>query len=223
MSVVVAIKANGKIYIGADSQVTRGGTRTTLKNENNYKVWRVPNAPHCLMAQVGILRDANVVRLMPNLVTEYNIYKEHICFDFVVKKIVPDIVEELTKFGFLKDGEKTDCLDSSFLFAYKDQLWSIGQDKSVIEVEDYVAIGSGSDQAIGSLLSTEGQNPKERIVKAIKSSAACDIYVDYPIILTETETGEFEIITEKNESKYLGGEVKKKETKKVEKEEEQSF
>ena len=127
-----------------------------------------------------------------------------------MKKVVPDIVEELTKFNFLKDGEKTEVLDSCFLFAYEDQLWVIGQDKSVIEIEDYVSIGSGSDQAIGSLLSTEGQDPRQRIVKAIKSSAATDIYVDYPIILTDTETGEFEIITEKTESKYIS-EKKKKE------------
>lgn len=212
MSVVVAVKENGKIYIGADSQVTKGGTRTTLKNENNYKIWKVIGVDHCLMAQVGMLRDANVIRLMPDLVTDYNVFKEHICFDFVVKKIVPDIVSELTRFNYLKDGEKSEYLDSSFLFAYKDKLWVIGQDKSVIEVEDYVAIGSGSEQAIGSLLSTEGHNPKERIVKAIKSSAACDIYVDYPIILTDTEDGEFEIITEKSEGKYLN-ETKKKEAK----------
>lgn len=210
MSVVVAIKENGKIYIGADSQVTKGGTRTTLKNENNYKVWRVIGAPHCLMAHVGNLRDANVVRLMDDLVTDYNIYREHIGFDFVVKKVVPDIIEELNHYGLLKDGKNAEYLESSFLFAYKDQLWMISQDKSVIEVEDYVSIGSGADQAIGSLLSTEGQNPKERIVKAIKSSAATDIYVDYPIILVDTENGEFEIVTEKTEGKYISDKPKRK-------------
>ena len=188
--------------------MTKGGTRTTLKNENNYKVWRVIGAPHCMMAQVGNLRDANVVRLMHDLVTDYNIYREHISFDFVVKKVVPDIVSELAQYNLIKD-EKVEFLESSFLFAYKDQLYSIGADKSVIEIEDYVAIGSGADQAVGSLLSTEGLSPKERIVKAIKSSAACDIYVDYPIILTDTEEGEFEIVTEKTESKYLGGGKKK--------------
>ena len=212
MSVVVAIKENGKVYIGADSQVTKGGTRTTLKNENNYKVWRVIGAPNCLMAHVGNLRDANVIRLMPDLVTEYNIYRNHIGFDFVVKKVVPDIVDELTNCGYLKDGKNADFLDSSFLFAYKDQLYMINTDRAVIEIEDYVAIGSGADQAIGSLLSTEGQNPKERIVKAIKSSAASDIYVDYPIILSDTEDGEFEIVTEKNEGKFLS-DNKKKESK----------
>lgn len=96
-----------------------------------------------------------------------------------------------------------------FFFAFKDKLYVIGRDRSVIEVDDYVAIGSGEDQAIGSLLSTEGDNPKERIVKAIKASAASDIYVDYPIILTDTEGTEFEIITEKNEGKYLGKGKKK--------------
>ena len=210
MSVVVAIKENGKVFIGADSQVTKGGTRTTLKNENNYKVWRVPNAPHCLMAQVGNLRDANVVRLMQDLVTDYNIYRGHIGFDFVVKKVVPDIVEELTRFGYLKDGKNTEYLDSSFLFAYKDQVWMIGQDKSVIEIEDYVAIGSGADQAIGSLLSTENENARDRIIKAIKASAAADIYVDYPIILTDTKSGEFDVITEKSEDKYTEPKKEKK-------------
>ena len=203
MSVVVAIKEGNKVYIGADSQVTKGGTRTTLKNPNNYKVWRVEGAPHCLMAQVGAFRDSCIVRCMDRLVTDYNIYRDHICYEFVVKKIVPDIVEELKRYGMLRDEKYVECLDSEFVFAYKDQLYVIGRDKSVIEVDDYVALGSGEDQAIGSLLSTDGEEPRERIVKAIKASAAADIYVDYPIILTDTECGEFEIITEKNENKYL--------------------
>ena len=203
MSVVVAIKENNKVYIGVDSQVTKGGTRTTLKNPHNYKVWRVPGAPHCLMAQVGSFRDSNVVRLMDRLVTDYNIFREHVGYEFVVKKVVPDIVEELKKYGMLKDDKYIECMDSAFIFAFEDQLYMIGRDLSVIEIDDYVAMGSGEDQAIGSLLSTEGEKPKERIVKAIKASAAADIYVDYPIILTDTECGEFEIVTEKNEDKYL--------------------
>lgn len=210
MSVVVAIKENGKVFIGADSQVTKGGTRTTLKNPNNYKVWKVMGADNCLIGHVGNLRDANVVRLMSGLVTDYNIYKNHIDYEFVVKKVVPDVVDELKNYGNVKDEKFVDFLDSSFLFAYKDQLYVIGRDRSVIEVDDYVAIGSGEDQAIGSLLSTEGDSPRERIVKAIKASAAADIYVDYPIILTDTESTEFEIVTEKNEGKYLAKGSKKK-------------
>lgn len=203
MSVVVAIKEGNKVYVGADSQVTKGGTRVTLKNVNNYKVWKVRGVDNCLMGQVGNVRDANIVRLMDSLVSDYSVYKGYIDYEYVVKKIVPDIVDELKSYGNIKDEKYVDFIDSSFVFVFKDQLYLIGRDRSVIEIDDYVAIGSGEDQAIGSLLSTEGENPKTRIIKAIKASAASDIYVDYPIILTDSEGTEFEVITETDEKKYL--------------------
>ena len=37
------------------------------------------------------------------------------------------------------------------------------------------------------------------IYDAIKSSASSDIYVDYPIILINTNSPEFEMITERND------------------------
>ena len=79
MSVVVAIKEGNKIYIGADSQVTKGGTRTTLKNPNNYKIWKVDGVDHTLMAHVGNVRDANVVRLMRGVIDESMIIMTRIC------------------------------------------------------------------------------------------------------------------------------------------------
>jgi len=196
MSVVVAIKENGKVYFGADSQVTRGGTRSTLKNPNNFKVWKVIGAENCIMGHVGNVRDANVVRLMDRLVTEYNIYKEHIDFEFVVCKIVPDILDELRKYRYIKDEKYFESIDSRFLFAYKDQLYLINFDGTVLEIDDYAAIGSGENQALGSLLSTEDLAPEDRIITAIKASAATDIYVDYPIVLVNTIDQEFEIVTE---------------------------
>ena len=204
MSVVVAIRENGKIYMGADSQVTKGGTRVTLKNPNNYKIWKVDGGEHCLMGQVGNLRDGNVIRLMRDVFDDYDEFYERVNYRFVVKYLVPEIIKSLRDAKYIKvTDEYVDSLDSSFLFAYRDKLFLINSDLAVIEVNDYVAIGSGADQAIGSLLSTEGQSPKRRIVKAIKASAACDIYVDYPIILTDTDKTEFEIVTEDNEGKYL--------------------
>lgn len=209
MSVVVAIKEGNKIYMGADSQVTKGGSRTTLNNPNNYKIWQVEGCEHCLMGQVGNLRDANIIRLLSGLVDDYDEYCDRVNYRFVVKYLVPEIVKNLKEVNYIRSKDNyMEFMDSSFLFAYKDRLYSIGSDCSVIEVDDYVAIGSGANEAIGSLLSTDGEDPKKRIVKAIKASAASDIYVDYPIILVDTETSEFEIVTEKNEHKYLKKEVK---------------
>ena len=201
MSVVVAIKKGDKIYIGADSQVTRGGTRATLKNPNNYKVWKVRGTEHCLMAHVGNVRDANAIRIMDGLVTEYDAYKRRVDFDFVVKYVVTDIVNELKKYGYVKDEQYLDHMDSRYLFAYENQLFMINSDGCVLEIDDYVAIGSGEDQAIGSLLSTEGEDPETRVIKAIKASAASDIYVDYPIILSNTDSTKFKVINEMDEKK----------------------
>jgi ATP-dependent protease HslVU (ClpYQ) peptidase subunit len=212
MSVVVAIKHNNKIYIGADSQVTRGGSRTTLKNPNNYKIWKVEDTNNCIMGHVGYLRHANVVRLMRNLVDDYDTYLDRVDYRFVVKYVVPEIIKTLKESHFLKVSDNyVDNMESSFIFAYRDKLFVIGADCSVIEVDDYCAIGSGSLEAIGSLISTEGEDIKSRIVKAIRASAASDIYVDYPIILTDTAKTEFEIITEDNEDKYLKKGKKKNE------------
>lgn len=202
MSVVVAIKEGGKVFVGADSQVTRGGTRTTLSNPNNYKIWKVNGTDNCLMAHVGWVRDANVVRTL-YIVDDYDVYRDCIDFRYVVKRVVPQITEALTDAKFLKEGY-IESTDSSYLFIYKDRLFCIGSDLSVVEVEDFVAIGSGANQAIGSLLSTEGESPEERIITAIKASAASDIYVDYPIIITDSESTEFKVIYEDDENNKKG-------------------
>lgn len=159
-----------------------------------------------------MVRDGNIVRLSTNFIDNYDEYCERVDFRFVVKYVVPEIVNSLKDAHFLKmRDDYIDFLDSSFLFAYKDKLFSIHTDLSVMEIDDYCAIGSGSHEAIGSLLSTEGESPVKRIIKAIKASAASDIYVDYPIIITDTQKTSFEVITEKNEASYLNKDSKKKE------------
>lgn len=213
MSVVVAIKQNGKVYMGCDSQVTKGWSRSTLKNPNNYKIWKVLGTDNCLMAHVGTVRDANVVRLIDGLISDYDVYTERVGYSFVVNRVVPTIINELKERGYVKKDDYFNYMNSSFLFAYKDQLYAISSDGCVIEIDDYVAIGSGEDTAIGSLNSTIGEDPVTRIIKAIKSSATSDIYVDYPIILTDSEQTEFTVVTESNEKEFLKKGAKEKNSK----------
>ena len=198
MSVVVAIKENGKVTIGADSQCTRGGTRRTLSNPNNYKVWKVLDAENCLIAHVGLVREANIIRVARDLIPEMAQLKDKVDFSFVVKRLVPRMFEELEEYRAIQKGDEPPEFESSFLFAYKDKLFYISRNATVIEIDDYFAIGSGECEAIGSLLSTEGESCEDRIKKAIKASAASDIYVDYPIVITDTESCEFKIFYEKD-------------------------
>ena len=156
------------------------------------------------MAHVGNVRDANIVRLMTGVVDDYDEYCNRVNYRFVVKYLVPEIIKNLKDAHFLKmNDDYLDSMESSFLFAYKDQLYLINTDGCVLEIDDYVAIGSGAQEAIGSLLSTDKEKPITRVIKAIKSSAASDIYVDYPIVVTDTKSTSFRVITENDEHKYL--------------------
>ena len=200
MSVVIAIKQNGIIYMGADSQVSCGGTRSTLSNSNNYKIWAVQDADNCLMGSVGTLRANNIIKVADGLIPEIVALKDAVNFKFVVKHFVPRLMEELDEYNVLcRQKDNVPNMESSFLLAYKDRLYNIDHFGSVIEVDDFCAIGSGSCEAIGSLLSSVGvDDPVERIKTAIKASAAHDIYVDYPIVISDTKSTEFKVYYEKD-------------------------
>ena len=214
MSVVVAIKKDDVVYMGADSQVTRGGTRRSLSNPNNYKIWKVKGVDNCLIGHVGTLRDACVIRIMSNLVREIDVIHNDINFEYVVSRIVPMIIDELKEYKYINNEDKFDSMDSRFLFAYQDMLFSISAEGAVIEIDDCIAIGSGECEAIGSLITTvDESDPQSRIVKAIKSSATHDIYVDYPIILSNTLDTEFKVITEDNINEILNINIKKNKNK----------
>ena len=98
MSVVVAIKKDGVIYMGADSQVTKGGSRTTLSNPNNYKIWALRDLDHAVMGSVGTLRAANIMKVADGLIPEIVALRGDITFRFVVKQFVPSLMDELAHY-----------------------------------------------------------------------------------------------------------------------------
>ena len=70
--------------------------------------------------------------------------------------------------------------------------------------EGYVVIGSGSSESMGSLASMDDKiSPKERIIKAIKATSLNDVYVDYPIIITDTISRKYDVVTKENEQEYI--------------------
>lgn len=194
MSVAVGVKKDGVVYLGVDSQATKGGTRITLTNPNNYKIWKVKGVDNCLIAHVGRVRDACVIRVIDDLIKEIDVIINRIDYDYVVTRIVPRLVTELRDYDYLSSEGGFKEFDSKFLFAYKDKLFLIEYDGAVIEVDDVITIGTGSNEAMGSLITTNKEKDCEtRIVKAIKASSINDIHVDYPIIIGNTNSNKFKI------------------------------
>ena len=87
---------------------------------------------------------------------------------------------------------------SRFLFIYKNHLFVILHDGAVYESHDFAAIGSDEDYANGILTETIGEDPRTRLIKDIRSAITGDSHINYPIVLTDTEKKDYEILFQKD-------------------------
>jgi 20S proteasome alpha/beta subunit len=185
MSLVVAIKDKDRIVLGADKQASTGGT----KDHTNTKIWKLEELPGAIIGSVGSARASQIIQY--SQIIDKNLITENIDTTFVVRILAPTLANGLRANGIVVeagDGGKCDMMPNAFIFAYKDRAWTIWHDLSVSEIEDYFAIGSGSDVARGVLYATTEKNPFDRIVTSIEAAAESTLYVDNGIDLLATGT-----------------------------------
>lgn len=189
MSVVVAIKENGVTYMAADTQVSFGDSKRHLKSDSLQKVWAVTDTPNCIMGGVGLARDLNLIRYCTSeLIPEASVLKNEINVGTIMLNTVPAIFESIRTYTQLVTGcDKDIPISSEFLLAYKDKIFDIAPDGTVEEVEDYIAIGSGADAALGSLKHTIDEPIYDRLIKALDAASESNLYVSEPYVCMDTE------------------------------------
>ena len=184
MSLVIAIKDKDRIVLGADKQVSTGGS----KEHTSTKIWPVDELPGAVMGSVGSARASQIIQYAS--VIDKNLISKDIDTDFIICSLAPTIAAGLKANGInteVKDDDLCTMLPNSFIFAYKDRAWLIWNDLSVSELEEYFAIGSGSDVAKGALFATKDKNPFERIVTCIDAAAESTLFVDNGIDILATK------------------------------------
>ena len=182
MSLVIAIRDKDRIVLGADKQVSTGGS----KEHTSTKIWPVAELPGAIMGGVGSARASQIIQYA---IIDKNLIDKDIDTDFIICSLAPTIAAGLKANGInieVKDDDVCTMLPNAFIFAYKDRAWMIWNDLSVSELEEYFAIGSGSDVAKGALFATKKQNPFERIVTAIDAASESTLFVDNGIDLLVT-------------------------------------
>ena len=195
MSLTIALKHEGIIYMGSDSIACRD-VKHYLTNPNSYRIFPVKGCDNMLMSLDGRIVEHNVARCN-YLVPETVAMKGEIDFEFMVNEFVPHLFDLFDDRHVLKCKDNDYSCESDMIVAYRDKLFEIFSDGAVVECDDYAAIGSGVEEALGSLLTTSDiKDPKERILMALKAGLANKIRVAYPLVITNTETCEFEIIEE---------------------------
>lgn len=196
MSLTVALKYDGVIYMGSDSLAYRGGVKNYLTNMNCYRIFPVKGCDNMLMSLDGRLLEHNVARCS-YLVPEIVAIRGDVDFEFMVNEFIPHLFGIYDDRNLLsKDNGQIHC-ESDMIVAYEDKLFGIFSDGAVLEYDDYIAIGEGVEEALGSLISTCNiENPVERILLALRAGLKNKTRVSFPLVISNTATCEFETFYE---------------------------
>ncbi|MDX2177108.1 MAG: hypothetical protein SF028_11640 [Candidatus Sumerlaeia bacterium] len=185
MTVAVAVRKHGKVYIAADSLVNFGGQRYREENCQFHKIHRVGTsfvawAGWSLYAE---LLTAHLARHdPPELATESQV------FDFFVQ-FWRELRDEFTwtpKTASMGSAPFAE-LDSTFLLANRSGIFRVAADMDVTEFQQYTAIGSGSKYALGALhvLYHRLDDPAAIAREAVRVGIDCDVYCGGPIDIME--------------------------------------
>ena len=192
MSVIVAVKENGIVYMGADSQATMGKKKENILNETAFKIVKLNN--EILVGFCGsysikqqILSDESIFTLDENK----QLTKHHI-----VNYIVPKLSKWLKK----SDKNETMELGVDFLLAHNDNLYQISSTLDIVKINNVAKIGSGKGCVDYALTCFKFLPMKERILKALAGSANITEGVSGPYVLIDTKDKTYEIIDLKGEN-----------------------
>lgn len=216
MSVIIAIKDKKRhcIVCGCDSQVTCGNTKRKLTGEAT-KLWKHNELPFLIVGGVGSLRDIQLVQTNEDMFHEKALFMGGIDYRYMVNNFVDDLYKLMldhNRIEILQTNIPSPNMGSSFLVAFDDTAFEVGQDGSVIEIDDFLVLGSGVEVAMGVLSNNKDKEPKQRIIEAIKACAENTIYINNDILIMDTNIIE--------ESKEIKKQTKKKNKKDEDKKDE---
>ena len=189
MSLVVAYKRNGVVYMGADTQSTHGSTIRRTLNESGFKITRFPNG--ILLGVCGRVKGHQMIAAQ----REWFSPKEG-AFDkrYIVRNIIPKLSELMKDIREDKDASNA-SMEVSILIALKDRIFVITRQFAVYECQNFAAIGAGNDYSRYCLSQIgESGDVNEGILKALRAGACFESTVSAPYVLIDTQDREFKIV-----------------------------
>ena len=171
MTCIVGIKHEDGIYIGGDSAVSTGDLVQTLVDP---KVWKKGNF---IIGSAGGLRALQIIKYKMKIPPINGKKPTH----YMITSFIDAMRKCLKQAGAAREDKKEEEQDNQFLVGYKGHLYEIDGYYGVCEVGDeFIAIGSGTDYALGSLHTTKGLPPEERLNKALEAAAYFSAGVQAP-------------------------------------------
>ena len=189
MSLVVAYKRDGIIYMGADTQSSRGYSIERTLNESGFKISRLSSG--MLMGVCGRVKGHQ--RILSKKCFDI---PDDVVFNkrYIVKNIIPQL-SDIMKDVVDENESRNSSMSVSLIVAWQGKMFMITSRFKVLECASYAAIGAGNDYA-GYLLSSIGKSDdvNEGLLKALRAGANFDSSVSAPFVLIDTKDREYKII-----------------------------
>ena len=163
MTCIVGIAQQGKVWLGADSAGTADDFSQMVRVDR--KVFH--NGPYIM----GFTGSYRMGQLLAYSLTPPTCSEEDDVMEFMCTRFIDDVRQCLKDGGFarIKDEEEE---GGTFLVGYRQHLFRIDDDYHVGEsIHGFDAVGCGELIAIGSLYSTTGRKPKNRIQVALEAAS----------------------------------------------------
>jgi hypothetical protein len=170
MTIIIGIRDKKKVYLGADSCIGGGQSHYVRATGKLFRLGGL------IIGLSGYSRIGQLMRYLPTDTFPATLPKSIEAGEaFLVQAFLPVFHKALRDAGaMLRGKEGEDSIQSNAIIAWGNQLFEMGPDFYFARLaDDYQAVGAGCDIACGSLFSTKGQPPKQRLRTALE--AACHL------------------------------------------------
>jgi len=177
---IIGVLDGGKVYLGGDSC---GSDGYTYEDCCHSKVFKVGDFV------IGGTTSFRMLDLLEYSLTlpEGQPFAKADMDKFMRTTFVNAVRKCLKEGGFVRFKDSVEQ-GGTFLIGYKDKIWRMQDDFSVISRFDYDAVGCGAQAAMGSLFTTKNENmtTHERIEIAMKAAESVLVGVKGPFTIIST-------------------------------------
>ena len=179
MTIIVAVKKEDEILVGADKRVTSGdmivdenSSKILIKKFNIIHFNPPSDEDEFLIAFSGAYSLFELLKTFkaPGMEDKYTF------FEYLYKELIPSLNTYLRRYNFFQDCNGLDGVDWDLLIVYHNQMYSLEYNLGLIEITSpYYASGTARDIAYGSLHTSEQvpwSHVNSKVTQAIKACAA---------------------------------------------------
>lgn len=192
MSIIIARKKGDTVYLGTDTRLIESDQKNTDLCEFNYKIQKVESG-----ILVGIVCDNEIRNVLFASSEIFTLDKNGMLTRrHIIKEIIPAVLSVLGDNDLLSAEEgDTPYMNAIIVLAYKDVLYEICANLSVIRYEDGQALGKNAYYAVATVLDADDNEPvNDNIIRALKIADKNSVAVGAPYLLIDTKTNAYTLI-----------------------------